>query len=145
MSTFTLRRFTNQETLKSIRTENLLSLLGQHKAYFARRGVALANTGPVLYAAEATGTYGGKAVPRSAPGAVDYEALAHVLMTPDESTPRELVDDLFFVDEMAIRTPPGLYATEARPIGFGLHMARPHRNLLLVTFGDRQTATGRVQ
>jgi hypothetical protein len=108
MSTFTLRRFTNQETLKSIRTENLLSLVGQHKAYFARRGVALANTGPVLYAAEATGTYGGKAVPRPAPGELDYEALAHVLMTPDESTPRELVDDLFFVDEMA--TPEGMDA-----------------------------------
>jgi hypothetical protein len=108
MSTFTLRRFTNQETLKSIRTENLLSLVGQHKAYFARRGVALANTGPVLYAAEATGTYGGKAVPRPAPGELDYEALAHVLMTPDESTPRELVDDLFFVDEMA--TPDGMDA-----------------------------------
>ena len=44
----------------------------------------------------------------------------------------------------AVRTPPGLYATEARPIGFGLHMSRPSRNLLLVTFGDRQVATGRV-
>jgi hypothetical protein len=37
----------------------------------------------------------------------------------------------------AIRTPPGLYVTEARPIGFGLHRARPTRNLLLVTFQDR--------
>jgi hypothetical protein len=37
----------------------------------------------------------------------------------------------------AIRTPPGLYVTESRPIGFGLHRARPHRNLLLVTFQDR--------
>lgn len=42
----------------------------------------------------------------------------------------------------AIRTPPGLYVTEARPIGFGLNRARPHRNLLLVTFGDRPLATG---
>lgn len=37
----------------------------------------------------------------------------------------------------AIRTPPGLYVTESRPIGFGLHRARPARNLLLVTFEDR--------
>jgi len=44
----------------------------------------------------------------------------------------------------AIRTPPGLYAIEARPIGYGLNMPRPHRNLLLVTFGDRQVATGRI-
>ena len=44
----------------------------------------------------------------------------------------------------AIRTPPGLYATEARPIGFGLNMARPRRNLLLVAFEDRQQAVGRA-
>jgi len=37
----------------------------------------------------------------------------------------------------AVRTPPGLYVTESRPIGFGLHRARPSRNLLLVTFEDR--------
>ena len=42
-----------------------------------------------------------------------------------------------------IRTPPGLFVTEARPIGFGLNRARPRRNLLLVTFEDRQQAYGR--
>lgn len=36
---------------------------------------------------------------------------------------------------------PGLYVTEARPTGFGLGMARPRRNLLLVTFEDRELAT----
>jgi hypothetical protein len=42
-----------------------------------------------------------------------------------------------------IRTPPGLYVIEARPIGFGLNRSRPRRNLLLVTFGDRPVAAGR--
>lgn len=42
-----------------------------------------------------------------------------------------------------IRTPPGLYVTEARPLGFGLDRTRPRRNLLLVTFEDRQQAYGR--
>ncbi len=42
-----------------------------------------------------------------------------------------------------VRTPPGLYVTEARPIGFGLNMARPRRNLLLVSFNDRQPAARR--
>jgi hypothetical protein len=37
----------------------------------------------------------------------------------------------------AVRTPPGLYVTEARSIGFGLHRRRPSRNLLLVSFQDR--------
>lgn len=43
-----------------------------------------------------------------------------------------------------VRTPPGLYVTEARPVGFGLNRARPNRNLLLVTFEDRQLGAGRV-
>jgi hypothetical protein len=43
-----------------------------------------------------------------------------------------------------VRTPPGLYVTEARPIGFGLNMARPRRNLLLVAFEDRQPAARRI-
>jgi len=43
-----------------------------------------------------------------------------------------------------VRTPPGLYVTEARPTGFGLHRSRPSRNLLLVAFEDRQLAVGRI-
>jgi hypothetical protein len=43
----------------------------------------------------------------------------------------------------SIRTPPGLYVTEARPIGFGLFMPRPRRNLLLVSFDDRDTGAPR--
>ncbi len=43
------------------------------------------------------------------------------------------------------RDPPGLYVTEARPIGWGINLARPRRNLLLVTFEDRQQAVGRVR
>jgi hypothetical protein len=42
----------------------------------------------------------------------------------------------------AVRTPPGLYVTQARPSGFGLHRQRPRRNLLIVTFQDRPA--GRV-
>lgn len=41
--------------------------------------------------------------------------------------------------------PPGLFVTEARPIGWGLHTTRPRRNLLLVTFEDRQQAVGRTR
>ena len=44
----------------------------------------------------------------------------------------------------AIRTPPGLYVTEAQPRGFGLGRSRPRRNLLLVTFEARQLAPTRV-
>ncbi len=43
----------------------------------------------------------------------------------------------------ATRTPSGLYATEVRPIGFGLHRAGPTRNLLLVQFDEHRTAAPR--
>ena len=43
----------------------------------------------------------------------------------------------------AVRTPPGMYATATRPLGFGLGRHRPTRNLLLVTFEERRTATQR--
>ena len=44
----------------------------------------------------------------------------------------------------AVRTPPGLYVTEARPSGFGLGRARPRRNLLVASFRDRQQGTRRA-
>lgn len=40
-----------------------------------------------------------------------------------------------------VRTPPGLYATEVKPTGFGLGHAR---NLLLVSFNDREQGARRV-
>lgn len=43
----------------------------------------------------------------------------------------------------AVRTPPGLFVTEAKPMGFGLNLPRPRRNLLLVTFEDRELAASR--
>ena len=42
-----------------------------------------------------------------------------------------------------IRTPPGVYVTESRPIGFGLNLSKPSRNLLMVTFEDRQPGARR--
>jgi len=94
MATFTLRRFTSAATLKSIRVDNLIALLGQYAGYFKLHGVTVAAPGSVTKPAA------------SAPAVedadeIDYEGIARVLMSPDETTPRALVDDLFFVDEMA--------------------------------------------
>ena len=81
MPTFALKRFTHQETLKSIRTDNLLALFGRYDSYFGDRGVTL--------------------TPANGED-IDYEGIARVLMSPDvEHTPPEMVDDLFFVDDMA--------------------------------------------
>ncbi len=53
------------------------------------------------------------------------------------------INDLAGSLVQAVRTPPGLYVTEAKPMGFGLFMPRPRRNLLLATFDDRETAAPR--
>ncbi len=42
-----------------------------------------------------------------------------------------------------VQIPPGLYVEEACPIGFGLGLLRPRRNLLLVTFKERTQAARR--
>ncbi len=54
--------------------------------------------------------------------------------------PSDRLDGLFDTEGnlvWAVRTPPGLYVTEARPAGFGLFRRRPRRNLLIVSFNDR--------
>lgn len=43
-----------------------------------------------------------------------------------------------------IRTPPGLYVTESRPIGFGLGLSCSRRSLLLVSFNQRNTGIRRM-
>jgi hypothetical protein len=103
MGTFSLKRFAHQETLKSIRPDHLLALLGRHGTYFMRRGVNFTGTGSALRVAEPIASYGAVAAVSEPAAGIDYESIARVLMTPDETTPRELVDDLFFVDEMSAR------------------------------------------
>ena len=88
MATFTLRRFSCPETLKAIAAKRLLAFLKPHQSFLLSRGVTL---------------------PQSATdGELDHEELARVFMTPDCNTPKELIDALYFVDEMA--TPEGMDA-----------------------------------
>src|SRR5438105_3231338 len=88
MATFTLRRFSCPETLKAIAARRLLTFLKPHRRFLLSRGVTL---------------------PQSATDRdLDYEELARVFMTPDGKTPKDLIDALYFVDEMA--TPEGMDA-----------------------------------
>ena len=80
MATFTLRHFSSAESLQAVQAKYLMDLLDKQAAYFATRGVDF-------------GSFNGHGP--------DYEAIAAVLMTPDEQTPSELIDDLDYVDEMA--------------------------------------------
>ena len=81
MATYNLRRFAHAEGLKAIGREHLLALLKPHKSYFDSRGFTLP--------------------PPSASDGIDYEQLVNVLMSPDTTTPKGLIDALYFVHEMA--------------------------------------------
>src|SRR5688500_11174514 len=86
MASFKLRHFANAETLRAVRPQFLMALLGRHADSFAERGVdfgAFNATGPA------------------------YEAIAGVLMAP-EQPPSTLTDDLYSVDDTA--TPAGMDA-----------------------------------
>ena len=83
MATLKLKNiFTKAETLKAIHPPNLHRLLDRYGDHFRARCVEL---GP----------------PSGAD--LDYEAIVRVLMETDESAPKDLVDDLFFIDEMATK------------------------------------------
>lgn len=78
MASFKLRRFSNPAVLKAISRPLLVRFLEPHQDFLARRDFALHD-----------------------PGGLDYDALAAILMSPDEHTPDGLLDALFFVDEMS--------------------------------------------
>lgn len=96
MSTFSIRRFSNPETLRTVQPTHLLTFLNPFRTFFAGRGIEL----PVSLDADA----------------FDYDALVDVFMSPGPDTPQELIDALYYVHEMA--TPEGmdalLDATSAR-------------------------------
>ncbi len=88
MATFRLRRFCNPEILQAIGPRRLLAFLEPHLAFFEARGLAL---------------------PRAPSGlTIDYEGLVNLFMAPEAGFPKELLDALFLVDEMA--TPHGMDA-----------------------------------
>ena len=83
MATFMPRNFANAERLRTVQPTFLMALLEKHAAYFDARGVDF-------------GKFNG--------GGPDYDAIAGVLMSPDSATPSALIDDLYYVDEMATQT-----------------------------------------
>lgn len=81
MASFRLRHFSNPLTLRSIEPGRLLRLFAGYASYFAQRGYEL---------------------PASVQDAeLDYQKLVDILVTSDESTPIELVDALYLIDEMS--------------------------------------------
>jgi len=80
LPTYNVRRFADPDALKRMQKQYLLTLLQPHVGYFADRGLVLPSTD----GAE-----------------INYQALADILLNPDEGMPQPLVDALYYVNEMA--------------------------------------------
>jgi len=85
LPTYSLRRFADPDALKRMQKQYLLALLLPHGGYFAGRGLVLSSTD----------------------GAdINHQALADILLNPDDAMPPPLVDALYYVNEMD--TPEGM-------------------------------------
>lgn len=80
MAAFNLRKFTDPDLLKTISPDRLIAFLSPWRDYLGSRGLAL---------------------PEAGKGSVDCDALAHILMQPDASAPKPMVDALYYVNETA--------------------------------------------
>ncbi len=81
MATFNLRRFSKPEMLRRIAPGHLIAFLSPYADYFSDRGVELppADNGDEL----------------------DYNALSQALLNPNASTPDDLAEALYYVNEMS--------------------------------------------
>jgi hypothetical protein len=100
MPTFQLRRFSRPEILKSIAPQTLTGFLKPYRRFLTSRGVALPPPGLFFE--------------------LDYDTLIRAFLSPDAKTPRELIDALYIIDEMA--TSHGVDALLAEVERRGLHL-----------------------
>jgi len=99
MSTLNLSRFSQPDCLKAVDPRRLLRFLHPHRAFLASRGCPLP-----------------KKVAQ--PADLNYQEIATTLMAPGNDTPRLLIDDLYFLHEMA--TDEGMDALLSRTTEAGL-------------------------
>lgn len=81
MPAFNLRRFSHPDTLKNVAPDHLIRFLLPHEAYLRSRNFELPKDADIE--------------------SLDYATLAEVLMTPDESIPKDMVEALYIIHEMS--------------------------------------------
>jgi hypothetical protein len=106
MATYHLRRFSSVKVLREIAPHRLLAFLEPYRDFFHRVGAALP--------------------PADSGGEPDYEALKSVFMSPDDTTPDELIDALYFVDEMATEQGMADLIEAAKDAGMSLDVGDDH-------------------
>ncbi|WP_149115023.1 hypothetical protein [Limnoglobus roseus] len=103
MATFRPTHFASPDTLAAVHRPRLAAFLGPYQGFLEARGFP--------------------ATAGDAPVAIDYARLAQILLAPDQDTPPELIDALYYVDRLA--TPQGMadLLTAARDRGLALGVA----------------------
>ena len=106
MATYDIKRFADADALKRMQQPYLVELLRPFHAYFAKRGLTL---------------------PAGDDAEVNHESLAGILLTPDDEMPPELVDTLYYVDEMATQEGMDALLSAAAAAGLALdgHLESP--------------------
>jgi hypothetical protein len=100
MATCRLRRFSCPETLRAIAPDRLAAFLRPFRDFLRGRGAPVPDPGLLI--------------------GPDCDRLVAAFMSPDRDTPKELLDALFFVDEMATREGMDALLDAARERGLGL-------------------------
>ena len=107
MGTFRFRKFSHPDALRAINPVRLARFLEPYRDYFTARGMDL-----------------------SAATTLDHEKLVSILMSPDDRSPAEMVDALYYVDETSSNEDMDDLLERAR--GRGLHISAD----LLMTVAD---------
>jgi hypothetical protein len=102
MSSYNPQRLCRPDILRAIDARYLEELLSPHAEVLRRHGITLPLAG------------------REAP--LKYLALAQLLIAPEKGMPAELVDALYFIDELA--TPTGIEALEAAGAAKGIRIPK---------------------
>lgn len=100
MKTYNLRRFSKVEMLRNIERANLLAFLEPYRGYFLQRELELPDA--------------------NSDGEINYAALSKILLTPDATTPQDLIEALFYIDELC--TPEGIDALQEKIEGMEIDL-----------------------
>ena len=94
MAKFDVARFADPDVLKTISSSNLYELLKPWASYLASRGVTLLEPAMLKAVSDDFGIADDQGI--------DYDGLAKVLATPDDTTPGDMVNALYLVSECRV-------------------------------------------
>ena len=106
MPAYNLKRFSNPNSLKAVSIDCLLQFLSPYSDFLAERGLSLDEH-------------------QHGRDDFDYVTLVDILMSPDNNTPRQLVDALYYINELSTTQGMDLLLTEAESRRVEIELKNP--------------------